>query len=65
MQLVQYLAACMTAHLGAGVLEQEKGLRGPQRLRFLVEEEAGHHELAWQWRLTGALHFLLAPWWGA
>lgn len=55
----------MSAHLGKGVLEQEKGLRGPQRLRFLVEEEAGHHELAWQWRLTGALHFLLAPWWGA
>ncbi|GAB4823020.1 hypothetical protein N2152v2_010066 [Parachlorella kessleri] len=41
------------------------GLRGPKRLRFLVEEEAGHHELAWSWRLTGALSFLLAPWWDA
>lgn len=41
------------------------GLRGPQRLRFLVEEEAGHHEKAWAWRLSGALTFLLSPWWDA
>lgn len=41
---------------------QDKGMRG-ERLRFLVEEGAGHHELAWQWRLTGALQFLLSPWW--
>lgn len=33
------------------------------RLRFLVEEGAGHHELAWQWRLTGALRFVCGPWW--
>ena len=43
-------------------LLSEKGLRG-DRLRFLVEEGAGHHELAWQWRLTGALEYLLSPWW--
>jgi enterochelin esterase-like enzyme len=41
------------------------GMRGPQRLRFLVEEEAGHHEKAWAWRLSGALTFLLSPWWDA
>ncbi|KAL6760544.1 Alpha/Beta hydrolase protein [Haematococcus lacustris] len=42
----------------------EKGCKGEQgRLRFLVEEGAGHHEGAWQWRLSGALRFLLAPWW--
>lgn len=40
------------------------GLRGSQRLRFLVEEGAGHHEKAWAWRLSGALTFLLSPWWG-
>lgn len=40
----------------------EKGLRG-NRLKFQVEEGAGHHELAWQWRLTGMLEFLLSPWW--
>lgn len=39
-------------------------MRGPQRLRFLVEEGAGHHEKAWAWRLSGALTFLLSPWWG-
>ncbi len=33
------------------------------RLRFLVEEGAGHHELAWQWRLTGGLRFVCGPWW--
>ena len=33
-------------------------------MRFLVEDGAGHHELAWQWRLTGAMLFLLTPWWG-
>ena len=31
-------------------------------LMFQVEDGAGHHELAWQWRLTGALKFLLGPW---
>lgn len=40
------------------------GMRGPGRLRFLVEEGAGHHEKAWAWRLSGALTFLLSPWWG-
>lgn len=39
------------------------GMRGPQRLYFQVEEGAGHHELAWSWRLSGALTFLLSPWW--
>lgn len=38
------------------------GLRGG-RFIFQVEEGAGHHELAWAWRLTGALRFLLSPWW--
>ena len=47
----------------ARALEEAGGMRGPQRMRFLVEEDAGHHELAWQWRLTGALAFLLGPWW--
>lgn len=28
-----------------------------------VEEGAGHHEKAWAWRLSGALTFLLSPWW--
>lgn len=46
----------------AARLFSEKGMRG-DRLRFLVEEGAGHHESAWQWRLTGALQFLLSPWW--
>ncbi|KAG1672027.1 hypothetical protein FOA52_008903 [Chlamydomonas sp. UWO 241] len=32
------------------------------RLQFVVEEGAGHHERAWQCRLTGALKFLLSPW---
>ncbi len=46
----------------ARILES-KGLTAANgRLRYLVEEGAGHHELAWQWRLTGALHFLLGPW---
>jgi hypothetical protein len=49
-------------HEAAAAL-QAAGLRGEQRLRFLVDQGAGHHELAWQWRLTGALQFLLAPWW--
>lgn len=49
-------------HEAARALEAA-GMRGGQRLRFLVEEDAGHHELAWQWRLTGALTFLLSPWW--
>lgn len=43
---------------------REKGMTGG-RLRYLVEEDAGHHELAWQWRLTGALEYLLGPWKGA
>ena len=39
-----------------------QGLRSG-RLQFLVEDGAGHHELAWQWRLTGAMRFLFNPWW--
>lgn len=46
----------------ARALESKGMLPGNGRLRFLVEEGAGHHELAWQWRLTGALQFLLGPW---
>lgn len=42
---------------------REKGMSGG-RLKYLVEEDAGHHELAWQWRLTGALEYLLGPWKG-
>lgn len=30
-----------------------------------LQEDAGHHEKAWAWRLSGALTFLLAPWWDA
>lgn len=30
-----------------------------------LQEEAGHHEKAWAWRLSGALTFLLSPWWDA
>lgn len=48
-------------HEAARIL-REKGMKG-NRMMFQVEEGAGHHELAWQWRLTGALEFLLAPWW--
>lgn len=33
------------------------------RLRFQVEEGAGHHEGAWRWRLQGALQYLCGPWW--
>jgi hypothetical protein len=33
------------------------------RLKFHVEQDAGHHEGAWQWRFSGALRFLLSPWW--
>lgn len=40
----------------------EKGMRG-SRMQLLVEDGAGHHELAWQWRLTGAMRFLLSAWW--
>jgi len=55
--LLQY--ACQAA----ATLEA-KGLKpGQGRLLFQVQEGAGHHEGAWQWRLTGALRFLLAPWW--
>ncbi|KAG2443453.1 hypothetical protein HXX76_001810 [Chlamydomonas incerta] len=46
----------------AASILQAQGLRG-DRLRFLVEEGAGHHELAWQWRLTGAMRFLFNGWW--
>eukprot|EP00198_Chlamydomonas_reinhardtii_P004541 XP_001693877.1 predicted protein [Chlamydomonas reinhardtii] len=46
----------------AASILQSQGLRG-DRLRFLVEEGAGHHELAWQWRLTGAMRFLFNSWW--
>ncbi|KAG2497276.1 hypothetical protein HYH03_004860 [Edaphochlamys debaryana] len=45
----------------AWILDSQ-GLRG-ERLQFQVEEGAGHHEGAWQWRLTGAMRFLLGPWW--
>ncbi len=31
--------------------------------RAQVEAGAGHHEGAWQWRLTDALRYLLSPWW--
>ncbi|KAG2443225.1 hypothetical protein HYH02_009298 [Chlamydomonas schloesseri] len=48
----------------AAAVLQSQGLRG-DRLRFLVEEGAGHHELAWQWRLTGAMRFLFNSWWTA
>jgi hypothetical protein len=34
------------------------------RLAYLVEEGAGHHEGAWGYRLTGALHFLCKHWKG-
>ncbi|WIA18323.1 hypothetical protein OEZ85_009788 [Tetradesmus obliquus] len=47
----------------AARLLQERGLRGPSRLKFLVEEGAGHHEGAWRWRLSGALQFLAHGWW--
>lgn len=43
----------------------EKGLRGPQRMKFLVEEGAGHHEGAWRWRLSGALTFLASGWYNS
>lgn len=49
-------------HEAAKALEAA-GMRGPQRLQLLVEEGAGHHEKAWAWRLSGALTFLLSPWW--
>ena len=39
------------------------GMRGSQRLRFIVQPDAGHHESAWAWRLPEALSFLLSPWW--
>ncbi|EFJ50202.1 hypothetical protein VOLCADRAFT_89088 [Volvox carteri f. nagariensis] len=52
------LSYCQEA---ASILESQ-GMRG-NRLRFLVEEGAGHHELAWQWRLTGAMRFLFSAWW--
>ena len=48
-------------HVAASTLK-DKGLRGG-RMKFQVEPEAGHHEGAWQWRLTGALEFLAGPWW--
>jgi hypothetical protein len=47
----------------AARLLQERGLRGPSRFKFLVEEGAGHHEGAWRWRLSGALQFLAQGWW--
>lgn len=56
-------ALLLQQYCGAARALEAAGMRGPQRLRFLVEEGAGHHELAWKWRLTGALQFLLAPWW--
>jgi hypothetical protein len=46
----------------AARLLQERGLRGDQRFRFIVDEGAGHHEGAWQWRLGGALRFLAQDW---
>ncbi|GLC43975.1 hypothetical protein PLESTB_000215900 [Pleodorina starrii] len=46
----------------AATILESQGMRGG-RLRFLVEEGAGHHELAWQWRLTGAMRFLFSAWW--
>jgi hypothetical protein len=49
-------------HDAAKVL-QEKGLRGPSRFMFWVDEGAGHHEGAWRWRLNGALRFLAQGWW--
>ncbi|GIL79183.1 hypothetical protein Vretimale_16716 [Volvox reticuliferus] len=52
------LSYCQEA---ASILESQ-GMRGG-RLQFLVEEGAGHHELAWQWRLTGAMRFLFSAWW--
>ncbi|KAF8061885.1 ybbA [Scenedesmus sp. PABB004] len=41
----------------AARLLQEKGLRGPARFRFMIEEGAGHHEGAWRHRLGDALQF--------
>jgi hypothetical protein len=47
----------------AAKLLQERGLRGPSRFMFWVDEGAGHHEGAWRWRLNGALRFLAQGWW--
>ncbi|KAF6258832.1 Alpha/Beta hydrolase protein [Scenedesmus sp. NREL 46B-D3] len=47
----------------AARLLQERGLRGPSRFMFWVDEGAGHHEGAWRWRLSGALRFLSQGWW--
>lgn len=57
----------------AGTMEVLRSRSGSGGMRLLLEststtlagckeEGAGHHELAWQWRLTGALQFLLGPW---
>jgi hypothetical protein len=56
----------LSYYVRAAQILEEKGMR-PQagRLAFQVEADAGHHELAWRWRLTGALDFLLSPWWEA
>ena len=45
------------AREAARALEERGGLRDG-RLRFQVDEGAGHHESAWAWRLPGALQFL-------
>lgn len=46
----------------AARLLREKGLKGGNRLRFVVEDGAGHHENAWRRRLAGALEFLGHGW---
>eukprot|EP00884_Botryococcus_braunii_P022082 jgi/Botrbrau1/8558/Bobra.0359s0022.1 len=54
----------LSYYVRAAQILEEKGLRSQDgRLAFQVEADAGHHELAWRWRLTGALDFLLSPWW--
>lgn len=44
---------------------QECGMRGPQRFKFVVDQDAGHHEAAWRWRLRGALEFIAQGWWNS
>lgn len=39
------------------------GVTGPERMRSVVEEGAGHTESAWARRFPEALQFLASPWW--
>jgi len=57
-----FMLVCLQQYHEAARLLQERGLRGPGRFKFLVEEGAGHHEGAWRWRLSGALQFSAQGW---